>query len=67
MIQNTQVDRILRLPEVMHIVALGKTTIYALIKTDDFPKQIKLGKKTTGWLESEIRQWVAERAQSRSA
>ncbi len=33
-------DRLLRLPEVVHRVGLSRTTIYSLISTGEFPRQI---------------------------
>ena len=53
--------RIIRLTEVIEIVGLGKSSIYALMKKGDFPKQIKLGARASGWIESEIDEWIETR------
>jgi prophage regulatory protein len=52
-------ERILRLPQVKALVGLGTTAIYNRMKNDDFPKPIKLG-RLSGWLHSEIQEWIAE-------
>lgn len=56
---------ILRLNDVTKKVGLGKTSLYSLIKDNDFPLQVKLSAKASGWLEHEIDEWIANRALSR--
>lgn len=52
---------ILRLEEVKKKTGLSRTTIYELIKRKQFPSQIKLTERSSGWLESEINQFIADR------
>lgn len=52
---------ILRLPEVMKITGLSRSSIYLMMKQDSFPKQISLGARAVGWLEGEIKEWVSNR------
>lgn len=54
-------DRILRLREVEKIIGLSRATIYRLIASGDFPKQIHLTTKTVGWRLSSIEKWVMSR------
>nr|WP_152456427.1 AlpA family transcriptional regulator [Microbulbifer sp. THAF38] len=54
-------DPILRLPEVERQTGLKKTYIYALVKKGEFPTPIKLGERASGWLSSEVCQWVQDR------
>lgn len=56
-------DRILRWPEVKARVGLCRSQVYALILKGKFPQQIKLtqGGRASGWLLSEILDWVANR------
>ncbi len=51
--------QILRRAEVLARVGLGKTTLYALIGRDEFPKPMRLSAKRVGWLESEVEDWLA--------
>jgi prophage regulatory protein len=55
------VKRILRLPNVIDRVGIGRSSIYAGIAAGTFPKQIQLGARSVGWIESEINYWVAAR------
>jgi prophage regulatory protein len=51
-------DRILRLPEVMRLTSLSKTTIWELEKAGNFPQRRQLTGKAVGWKESEIVAWI---------
>lgn len=53
--------KILRLPETMHLTGLSRSSIYAQIADGTFPKQISLGARAVGWIESEVHEWVIER------
>lgn len=55
------VDRILRLPQVREMTGLGTTSIYGLIRTGNFPAQLKLTPRASGWLESQVLAWVKSR------
>lgn len=54
----TTKERILRLPEVLRIVGLKKSTIYAKIKQGLFPEQLKITERCSGWLESQVYAFV---------
>ena len=51
--------RILKLKEVCSIVGLKPSTIYKLMSSGGFPKQIKLTAKSVGWANNEINHWVS--------
>lgn len=53
--------RVLKIKEVLLKTSLGKTAIYALIKTSNFPKPISLGVRSVGWIEGEIDAWILEK------
>jgi predicted DNA-binding transcriptional regulator AlpA len=54
-------EQILKMPEVIKVTGLARSTIYKLISENRFPKQIKLTSFSSGWLQSEIDSWVSER------
>lgn len=56
---------ILRLPEVVRRTGLGRDTVYRLARNGAFPKPLKLSERASGWIESEIDQWVADLAAKR--
>ena len=51
---------ILRLPEVLTRIGLSKSTLYARIAENTFPKPINLGARAVGWLEDEIDAWLSQ-------
>ena len=58
-------NRIIRLPEVINLTGMCKTNIYELIKKSKFPKQINLGARSVGWVESEVQEWIQQRISER--
>jgi len=58
-------DRILRKPEVLETVGLGNTALYELISDGEFPRPIQLSKRSVGWLESEVQEWIKDQAAKR--
>lgn len=60
-----QVSRIIRKPELMGIIGLSDVTIWRLEKAGKFPKRIRLGGNSTGWLANEIQQWIDQKAAER--
>lgn len=51
-------QRFMRLPEVKSVTGLSRSHIYDLISRGEFPSQYKLGGRASGWLESEVSDWV---------
>lgn len=54
-------QKVLRLPSVVERVGISRSTIYEMQFAGDFPKPIKLGKRSVGWLEADIDKWLATR------
>ena len=52
--------QILRLYEVTDRTGIARSTIYARISDGSFPKPIKLGLRSVGWLENEINEWISD-------
>lgn len=67
MSQNNLPIRILRMTELTVILGISRSSIYEKLNPhskyydEDFPKPIKLGISSVGWLYSEIEKWVASR------
>jgi len=52
---------IYRLPAVKARTGLSRSTIYLRMADGTFPKQISIGERAVGWLDSEIAEWLNER------
>ena len=59
-------EKILRLQEVLEFVGLGRSSIYKSIADGRLPKQVKLGTRSVGWIESEIQEWIQQRIPDRN-
>lgn len=56
--------RIIRLPEVKARTGLSRSSIYAFMSNEDFPKSISLGARAVGWLEGDIELWLERRIET---
>jgi prophage regulatory protein len=63
------IKKIYRLPEVMDMTGLSRSSIYLRVSTDEFPKPVKIGRRAIGWPEESIIAWQAKmmEAQDESA
>ena len=50
----------LRNKQVRERTGLSRSTIYSRIAEGTFPKQVSLGGRAVGWIESEINSWLEE-------
>lgn len=59
-------NKILRIKKVIERIDTSRSTIYNLMKQGLFPKNFQIGPRASGWLESDITQWIEERAAGRN-
>lgn len=65
---DTKPPKVLRLKAVCELTGLSRSSIYLKMSRNEFPKPIKLGRRSIAWVESEVNQWITLRIQeSRSA
>lgn len=57
----------LRINEVREATGLSRTTIWRLETQSDFPKRIKLGPNSVGWIADEIQNWLDTRPRGLAA
>jgi prophage regulatory protein len=50
----------MKLPRVMEITTLSRSTIYSWIKAGSFPAPVKLGPRSVTWLKEEVDNWPPE-------
>ncbi|WP_425328332.1 helix-turn-helix transcriptional regulator [Pseudomonas nitroreducens] len=51
----------LALPEVKRRTGMGTTYIYTEMNAGRFPKAVRVGKRATRWIETEIDHWCQQR------
>ena len=60
-------QRFLRLREVIHRSGLPRTSLYRDVASGAFPKPIAIGKRSRGWIESEVDAWIEAHIRARSS
>jgi len=51
-------DRFIRLPEVLRMTSLSRSTLYEKIRKGAFPRQVSLGDNIVAWYESDVLAWM---------
>ena len=54
-------DSFLKVEQVMKVTSLSKATIYRFVREGNFPRPLKLGRRSSSWAASEITEWIASR------
>lgn len=57
-------SRFLRIGQVLQRGGISRSMLYALIAKGEFPRQVPLGARAVGWIESEVDAWIAERIEA---
>lgn len=57
--------RLLRIPDVMALTGLPKSTIYLKVKNKEFPAQVQIGARSVAWVESEVNDWIINNLRNR--
>ena len=52
---------ILRTANLQTYVGLSRTTIWRLEKSGQFPKRVRLGQNSVGWLKGDVDTWLESR------
>lgn len=72
MATTTPANALIRLPEVMELTGLKRTTIYRRVKAGTFPQPVHIGDSEArsapiAWPLDEVQAWIAERKKARTA
>ena len=55
------IPQILRLPAVLRMTGLSRTTVYRMVAEHTFPAPVKLAKRAVGWRHEDVWLWMAGR------
>ena len=50
-----------RLPQVKEMTCLSKSSIYRLMDSGEFPRQVALGARSVVWVRAHIEEWCAQK------
>ena len=51
--------RFMRMPKVLELTQMGRTTLWRLVKSGKFPKPVRIGPNSVAWKESDYEAWAA--------
>jgi prophage regulatory protein len=51
----------LKLKQVLQKTGLSRSAIYAQMATGEFPSSVRLSKRSVGWIDFEIQDWIDDR------
>lgn len=58
---------ILRLPDVLEMIGVGRRTLYRWSRNGDFPAPIQLGPNSIGWRRADVEEWIESRPTATAA
>lgn len=58
-------DRLIRKPELFLMIGLSDATVWRMERIGRFPKRLRIGGNSVGWLESEVMEWLRAKANER--
>ena len=56
---------LMRLPDVLELTGLCRTSIYTMVKEKRFPSPILIGERAMAWLGDDISEWIEEKKKSK--
>jgi prophage regulatory protein len=57
--------RVVRMRELTKLTGLARSRIYQMQAEGQFPRGIKLGARSVGWIELEVLSWIEQRMAAR--
>jgi prophage regulatory protein len=58
-LQPSQLDRLLREPEVKAATGLSRSQRYRMVKAGTFPAPVRISERASAWRQSQIAEWLA--------
>jgi len=59
--------KFIRLNDVKLITGLSKSSIYAMMNSGEFPKNVSLGARAVAWIDTEVSEWMERRVSASRA
>ena len=59
--EEIQVNKLIRLKDVIERTGLARSTIYSKIQDGKFPNSISLGERSVAWIDREISEWIEQK------
>ncbi|WP_299196105.1 AlpA family transcriptional regulator [uncultured Amphritea sp.] len=57
--------KLLKLPKVIAMTGLARSSVYRYCAENHFPKPIRLGRRNVAWVEAEVQEWIEQKIHQR--
>jgi prophage regulatory protein len=57
-------SRLIRIDTLTQMIGLSRSTVYNLIRSNQFPQPIKIGDRAVAWSESEVEDWISNKIET---
>jgi prophage regulatory protein len=64
--ENNNEISFIRLPEIVKITTIPKSTLLEMISDGEFPAPIKLSARSRAWVQSEVDSWMKKKIEDRN-
>ena len=54
-------DQLLRIGKVLEITSLSKSVLYEMVREGEFPRPVRIGKRSARWRQGDIEAWLQSR------
>ncbi len=62
----SETHQLIRLAEVLKMTGFSKTSLYEAIASKEFPKNVKISKRSSAWVLSEVQDFIKKKMDHRS-
>jgi prophage regulatory protein len=59
--------RLIKLPEVVRLTGVPKSSVYWRVARGEFPRPLKIGERASAWNSDEIEAWIAGKVAAANA
>jgi prophage regulatory protein len=54
-------SKLMRLPEVVNLTGVPRSSLYAMVRRNQFPQPIRISERAIAWRLDEVEQWIEAR------
>ncbi|MGH1414085.1 MAG: helix-turn-helix transcriptional regulator [Pelagimonas sp.] len=59
--RSSKLKKLIRMPEVMSMTGLGRSTIYNKVQAGEFPRPLKISHRHVAWDMHDVLSWIESR------
>ncbi|WP_353461482.1 helix-turn-helix transcriptional regulator [Sphingomonas faeni] len=60
-VERDMKERLIRIDEVLTLTSLSRSSVYAYMSRNEFPRPLRIGRRAVGWRFIHIKEWLDTR------